>query len=339
MKDYSAQEALVDSYVRQNNIEAAVRLLCELIVDSARGRDFIQAEAFRAKLLKVDAFALPQILECTEIIEDEKKRAIEERHSSLWAKLYESLSALEGNALYYALTREVYEEADTVFQQGDQHSRLYFIHRGRLAVTWRDGPRETVLKEVGPGDLVVADGFFSDSVCTISLVALTRVEAAALDKAAAAKWEKEFPALENKLIDFCRNSQDVSLLVKKRGVERRRHARIKLQATLAVQLLNDQGEAVGKPFRGELLDISRGGIAFLVSVRERKTAKALLGRRVLLAMAMPQPNPRFKATRRGIVVALTHFPFEGHYLHVRFDEILDDNQTELLLMLPRSHAL
>ncbi len=339
MKDYSAQEALVESYVRENNLEAAVKLLCELIADSAKGRDFLQAEAFRSKLLKVDPFALPQILECTEIIEDEKNRAIEERHTSLWARLYQTLSSVEGNALYYALEREVYEEGDIVFQQGEQRSKLYFIHHGRLAMTWRDGPRETVLKEVGPGDLVVADGFFSDSVCTISLVALTRVEVVSLDKSILSRWEKEFPALENKLIDFCRSSQDITQLVRKRGVERRRHARIKLHSTIAVQLLDDRGEAVGKPFRGELLDISKGGIAFLVPVRERKTAQSLLGRKVLAAMAIPRPNPRFKATRQGLIVALTHFPFEGHYLHVRFDEVLDENQTELLLMLPRSQPL
>lgn len=336
MEDHSTREELVNSYVRQNNVPAAVRLLCEMIVESARKKDFVRAEALRSRLLQVDAFALPQILECTDVIEEEKRQAIEVRHSNLWVKLYKMLSALEGNALYYALKREVYEEADAVFHQGEQHSRLYFIHRGRLAIIWRDGIRETVIKEVGPGEIVVADGFLSDSVCTISLLALSNVEVAYLEKATLLGWEKEFPALENKLVEFCQSAQDISLLLKKRGVDRRNHARIKLQAPIAVQLLNDAGDAVGKPFRGELLDVSRGGLAFLLSVRERKTARALLGRRVVLAMALPRPNPKFKATKKGTIVAITHFPFEGHYLHVRFDEVLSESQTELLWLIPRS---
>ncbi|MHC1742961.1 MAG: cyclic nucleotide-binding domain-containing protein [Syntrophobacteraceae bacterium] len=335
MKDYSAQEELVDSYVRQNDIKAAVKLLCEMIVESARNRDFALAEAFRSKLLKVDAFALPEILECTDIIEEEKRQAIEERHSNLWADLYKKLSPLEGNALYYALKKEVYHDTDTIFVQGELHARLYFIHRGRLALIWRDSSRETIIREVGPGEVVVADGFFSDSVCTVSLAALTRVEAAYLEKAVLLQWQKEFPALENKLVDFCRGHQDTSVLVKKRGVDRRSHSRIKVRATIGVQLLSDGGAPIAKAFRGELLNISRGGTAFLIPVRKRETARALLGRKVAVAFAMPQPTPTFKATKRGRIVAITHFPFEGHYLHVRFDEVLSEGQTELLLLLPR----
>ncbi len=337
MKDYSAQEELVDSYVRQNDIKAAVRLLCEMIVKSARSRDFIQADAFRSKLLKVDAFALPEILECTDIIEEEKRQAIEERHSSLWASLYEKLSSLEGNALYYALKKEAYEETEAVFLQGELHARLYLIHRGRLALIWRDGDRETIIKEVGQGEVVVADGFFSDSVCTVSLVALSKVEVAYLEKAALLKWQKEFPAIENKLADFCRGSPDTSMLVKKRGVDRRGHSRIQLRAAVGVHLLGEAGAPIGKAFRGELLDISRGGTAFLIPIRKRDTARALLGRRVAVAFAMPQPTPTFKAVKRGVIVAVTHFPFEGHYLHVRFDELLNESQAELLLLLPRDH--
>lgn len=335
MKDYSQQEELVDSYVRQNNTAAAVKLLCEMIVESARNKDFFQADAFRSRLLKVDAFALPEILECTDIIEEEKRQAIEERHSNLWANLYKVLSPLEGNALYYALKKEVYQETDTVFQQGDLHPRLYFIHRGRLALIWRDDARETIIKEVGQGEVVVSDGFFSDSVCTVSLIALSRVEAASLEKTMLLKWQKEFPALENKLVDFCRGAPDTSMLVKKRGVDRRSHSRIRVRAAIGVQLLSEAGTPIGKAFRGELFDISRGGTAFLIPVRKREIARALLGRRVAVAFSMPHPTPMFKATKLGVIVAITHFPFEGHYLHVKFDDALTESQAELLLLLPR----
>jgi hypothetical protein len=334
MEDSSRQEETIQACLNQNNTEGAVKLLFDMIVESAKRKDFDRAEALRARLLEIDSLALTEIIQSAEVIEEEKRRAIDEKHIAIWSGLYRDLSPEEGNALYFSLKNEVCEATQTVFKQGQQHSRLYFVNRGQLALIWRNGRREAVLRKIGPGQVVAADGFFSESVCTISLVALTQADLAYLDKEVLVKWESAAPALEGKLRDFSRRSEDVTLLLKEQGIERRIYHRVMVSGATAVQLMSGSGTPVAKPFRGDIADISIGGASFFANIRDRKTARALLGRNVVLSLAIPGKDPQMKFNKKGYIVAVNHVPYEGFCLHVRFDEILTPMETEELHHLP-----
>lgn len=327
MDDYSLRESLVDTYVAQDDTKAAVGLLFELIIECARRKDFGRAEGFRARMMDVDPFALTEIIQSGEIIEEAKRQSIDGEHAALWSDLHAVLTPEEGSAVYLGLKTLTIDATDTLFHQGEQHSRLYFIRRGNLAVLWRTGDREDVLKRLGPGDVAAADGFFSESVCTVSLVALSRAELAYLEKETLIEWEKPFPALEGKLRDYVRASCDIPSLLRQRSVERRSQRRLKTPGSIMVQLLSGTGSPLGKPFRGDLADVSRGGAAFFAGIRDRKTSRALLGRPVVLTIPIPGNVPPLKFIRKGTIVAISHSPFEGSCLHVELEERLSEQET------------
>ena len=334
MDPISRQEELVNSHLEQNDRESAVKLLFEMIVQCARVKDFARAEALRARLIEIDDLALTEIIKSAEIIEEEKRQAVDTVHRTVWADLYGRMSSGEGTAFYHALTREVREAMQTVFNQGEQHPKLYLVDRGELALLWRDGPREIVLRRLGPGEIALADGFFSESVCTVSLVTLSRSELAVLDREALTAWEKDYPAIEGKLREFCARVHDTPSLLKQKGVERRGHNRRMISGNAAVQLFSGLGKPVAKPFRGDVADISRGGLAFMVNISDRRTVRALLGRNVGFTVTIPGVEPRVKLTKRGFIVAISHVPFEGYCLHVKFDELLGLREMEEIMVLP-----
>jgi CRP-like cAMP-binding protein len=325
---------MLHAYLSRNNTGAAVKLLFEMIVESAKSKDFRRAEALRARLLEVDPLALTEIIKSAEIIEEEKSHALDEGHLSIWSDLYSRLSPEEGHALYFALQTGVWEATQTVFGQGEQHSRLYFVNRGDLALLWREGRREVVLGKIGSGQIAAADGFFSESVCTISLAALSHAELGYLEKEVLLEWEKEFPSLEDKLREYCRKTRDTAALLKEHGVERRCFHRLPVSGSLTVQLMSGAGNPVAKPFRGDITDISDGGTAFFVNLRDRKTARALLGRDALLSIPVPGSEPRMDIHGKGHIVAIHHVPYEGYCLHVRFEEALSREETATLRLLP-----
>ena len=72
MDELSHQEELIDQYVKENNKEAAVKLLFDLIVSYAKKKNFEKAETLREKLFEVDSMALNEIIKSGDIIEEEK---------------------------------------------------------------------------------------------------------------------------------------------------------------------------------------------------------------------------------------------------------------------------
>ncbi len=105
MGDLSEHEKLIEQYMSEGNTEAAVQLLSELIVKSAKDKKFDRAEALRVRLFEVDSMALKEIVKTGEIIETERSKAIDKGHLTTWSELYASLVAEETNALFYGMQR------------------------------------------------------------------------------------------------------------------------------------------------------------------------------------------------------------------------------------------
>ncbi len=334
MDAISRKEELLNAHLERNDKDGAVKLLFEMIVQCARAKDFARAEAFRARLIQIDDLALTEIIKSAEIIEEEKSQAVDPVHRRVWSDLYDLLSPGEATAFYHALTMETRDVMQTVFNQGEQHTKLYLVDAGELALLWRDGPREIVLRRLGAGEIAVADGFFSESVCTVSLVTLSRSRLAGLDREVFSTWEKDYPAIEGKLREFCSRAYDTPSLLREKGVDRRGHTRKTISGNAAVQLFSASGKPVAKPFRGDVADISRGGVALMVNIGDRKTARALLGRNVGFTVTIPGAEPKVKLTKRGFIVAVSYIPFEGYCLHVKFDALLDAVEMEEIWELP-----
>jgi CRP-like cAMP-binding protein len=324
VEEIAGQEALVDQYVAQKNIEAAVKLLFDLIVDRAKAKDFARAKAFWERLSEVDPLALPEITKSGEMIEEEQRGAIDHNHLDVWSELYGTLTTEETNTLYYAMKEQAYDPDHIILQQGDSDTHLYFIDSGQVKVISSQEGMEVLVDTLGSGSIVGVDTFFANTVCTTSLVTLTVVKLRVVDKDVLPEWEEACPSLEPKLHQYCLKFESVDHLLKKKGLNRRSHKRVSISGKGIFQVLNIDGDPVGKAFRGNLSDISIGGLSFFLKISRKEAGRLLLGRALHIRFALPQGAAQKEIDTSGRVVAVRSHPFEDYSVHIKFDRMLSE---------------
>lgn len=321
MTDLLQQEKLIDRYIAQNDTDAAVKGLYSLIVQYAKAKNFTKAEALREKLFKVDAMALTEIVNAAEIIEKEKSESVSrnQQHLSILSDLYNRLTQEEINALYLGLESKIYDANQLIFRQGHGNSRLFFVIQGKLKLVHTGKTEEIVLRTLTAGDIAGEDTFFLVSMCTSSLVALTQVELSCLERSVLQKVAEKYPGVELKLQKLCQEKQKAYTETRDKGIEYRQHPRIACSGRVSVQFLSAAGQPLGKKFRGELSDISKGGICFLIRIPKKETVRRLLGRKLKLKFALGRGENRNPVEQTGSVVALSDRLFGDYSVHVKFD--------------------
>ena len=324
-------ENFVDPHIAGGDTIATVESLFKMIVKSAREKDFKTAEQLRERMLEIDPMALDEIISSAEIIEEEKSQALDPIHMQIWSKLYDMLDTAEKNELYYALQDAVLEINQPVFLQGKLDTNLYFINQGQLKMIYQDKAGDVLLYSLGPGQLAGQENFFSNTVCTTSLVTLSNVNLKYLEKRALLKWKKVFPGLEQKLIDFCAAFPNATTLLQSKKMDRRGLKRVKISGKGLIKLLNRAGEPIGKSFKGHLSDISVGGLSFEIRISKKETARLLLGRRINIAFNYSRGMPNTSIDQNGIIVGVYPFPFEDYSIHVKFDKMLDRSVIDAFL--------
>ncbi len=342
MENIIEKERLVREYLDQDNKEAAIKLLFELVVLCAKDKNFEAAEAMRSRIFEIDAMALSEIIRSGEIIEEEKSLAIDRGHREIWVKLYDSLSVEEANTLYFALKKATYQTGETISHQGDLKPRLYFINGGRVKVVYfRDG-QEVFLRNVEPGQLAGEDTFFLTTLCTTSVIALCRTELSYLDSNILNLWMTTSPLLESKLYSFASKTDKIPDLLKAQTIDRRRMRRIPFGGKATAQLMNSSDNQVGKPFKMNMGDISRGGASFYVRISKREAASLLLGKRLRISYLPPQMgDPSHIIEQSGTIVALCFHPFEDCAVSVTFDSPLPEallDQLEQISQPPQDEV-
>ncbi len=324
MGNFSKDEELVDQYVRQNDKESAVKLVFDLIVRYARKKNFVKAEALREKLFELDPMSLTEIIKSAEIIEEEKNGSIDHDHLDIWSALYDSLTTEEAHTLYLALKNGVYDTDDPIFRQGELNPYLYFINHGQLKVFYSKEGREILLETLAPGDIAGEDTFFSITVCTKSLTTLSRAKLSFLEKDIFAKWQKEFPTLSGKLNDYCLMLSKPVDLFNEEGMDRRSYKRLRISGKLMFQILNRSGNPIGKAYKGNISDISVGGLSFDIKTT-KKNALLLLARSLNVKFILPRSKSRIQIERNGMIIGVTGNHLNGSYtIHMKFDKMLSE---------------
>ncbi|MEZ4528758.1 MAG: HEAT repeat domain-containing protein [Desulfobacterales bacterium] len=319
---------------------SVVNMLFDAVVKYAKEKNFEKAEAMHKQLVDTDPMAIAEIIRAREIIEQEKKEGaeIEQDHLQIWSELYDSLTPDEANALYYALEEAVYEADEVIFRQGERNSRLWFIREGELKLIFRQGEKESLLKIAEGSDIVGEDTFFTLSHCTTSLVSLSRVKLNFLESSVLEKWEKDFPALESKLHDYCLRLERIHEIIRGKGIERRSRKRFSLKGTVSAHIISSAGTPTGKIFKGSLSDISEGGISFSIRTSSRKKISPLLGRQLEMSFAFPlalvqelDMGIKFPGNESGInvsvigtVIAISYHYENDYSTHIRFETTLSD---------------
>ncbi len=320
MDSVTKQEKIIDQYLSEGDQDAAVKELFELIVECAKRHDFIKAETLRDKLFEVAPMALNEISRSGDIIDDEKSRSIDDGHRKKWSKLYSNLTTEEANELYFAMKENVYNEGEKIFSVGDADNNLYFLDSGEAKMVYVK-ENEKTLKILEPGDIAGEDTFFyTTSAKTVSLIANSKVKLRSLGREIQERWKDNFPALEQKLHEYCDKSGPVSEILMKKGMSRRRNKRKKLKGKVSVQLLNSSGAPTGKQFLGALCDISISGLSFTFKLSNNEVAHRLLGANIKTQLVVPEGNASKKIEQTGKIVGIGYYVLSDHSIHVRFDQ-------------------
>ncbi len=317
-----------------------VTMLFDSIVKYAKEKNFEKAEVMHKQLVDTDPMAIAEIIRAREIIEQEKKEGteIEQDHLQIWPELYDSLTPEEANALYYAMEEAVYEADEVIFRQGERNHRLWFIREGELKLIFKQADRESLLKILESGGIVGEDTFFTISLCTTSLVSLSRVKLNFLDSSVLEKWEKDFPALESKLHDYCLRMERIHDILLGRGLERRTRKRFSLQGTVSAHIISSSGTPTGKVFKGSLSDISEGGICFFIRTSSRKKISPLLGRQLEMSFLFPLSLVQeldmgikfpgnesvLRVSVTGTVIGISYHYENDYSTHIRFETTLSN---------------
>jgi CRP-like cAMP-binding protein len=320
------QEQLVEQYIKQDNQEAAAKLLFELIVKYAKQKNFNKAEALRDKLYEAAPMALNEIVKSGEIIEEEKSQSIDQNHLKIWRDLYDRLESGEASELYYTMKPCSFTAGQAVFKQGDNNPNLYFVQDGQLDLSRYDQKhgQEKVLKQLKAGDVANLEPFFSFTVCTTSLTAISESKLTCLENSILAKWTDTFPGLEAKLSSFCHGQNKVSDLVKKTGADLRAHERFIVSHRAVIQLLDNAGKPVQNPFKISLFDISAGGFSFGLKINKKEQAAQFLGHQLYMQTVYRLEGTPKKVGQKGKIVAVHLQPFGESSIHVQFQSPLDE---------------
>ncbi len=317
MSDLSEKEKQVDVLLGQGKKKAAVALLFQLVTEYARRKNFPRAEAMRDRIYDADDMALNEIIKSGEIIEQEKSQGIDQKHRVTWAKLYNGLTTEEANTLYYALksNKKKYEPDAPVFRQGQHMPHLFFIDQGQVKQFYSQNDGEKLLGNLGPGEIAGLDSFFNISVCTTSLVTLTRACTTSLSPEDYRRWQETMPTLATKIRHFCDEMESAIQIMRKKGMNRREHSRLKMDGPIGYQVLRHNGQPLGREFRGDIADISVGGLSFFMKTSNKQQALLLLGRRLKVRF-----GPAVSETiQTGIITGVIHHLFTDYSIHLKFD--------------------
>ena len=248
------------------NKEELVKQLCNQIEQAAKDKNFKQAEMLRNRLLEVDSTALTEIIKAAEIIEEEKTAGIDGEHLEIWENLYSTLTPEETNCLFYSMRRVVIPPKKIILSHGAYNTRLFFIDSGKVTIIFPKKGKNTVLAQLGRGNLLGEYSFTSISLRSATAVSHTEVNLYVLDNQVTDTWHDEYPGLYGKIIDFCIKHGSLEDISRWKALEKRNKPRYPVSGPLQGTLLSKEGEKTETSFKGSLADISLEGCAFEIKL-------------------------------------------------------------------------
>ena len=277
-------EAEIKKFLQRGDSIGAGKLIYnEALAAGSRG-DFRSAELLKNRLLEVDPMALEDLWRLDRMLQDKQNAEESGISGDLKTRLLENFSQAECNAIIKALRPEAYREGDRIVNAGETDCSLFFVSAGALGVHCYSAGEEIFLKKVGANAILGGQQFFSVSVWTTSVHALTDVKLLVLDSEAFSEICQKFPYIEPKLREYCLRYDKITALLEMTGADRREFPRYSASLEANYILLDPFGYKTKKIFRGKLLDISKSGLSIKVGVSSKETARMLLGRQIITSL-------------------------------------------------------
>jgi CRP-like cAMP-binding protein len=319
----NAVELKVKQYLADGDKKAAADHLREQAMVAINEGDLAAAELLRDRFAELAPFAQKELLEMEDLIGNLSAGGASPKVLALWESLSRAVGRAEFALLFQLAQKENYQKGEIVIKSGETDNCLLFLNSGSLGMSCNSGEQEVFLRRLKPGEIVGCDYFFSVSIWTITLKALSRVQLLMIDQHIWAEMLAQFPGFEENLRGYCQRFASVAELIRMSNDERRRVSRYPAQLATHHTLLGPFGRKGKRRFRGMLIDISATGLAFQAKLASRKISGTLLGRQVISTLQLPDS---VDCELRGLVVAVK-LKDEGqgvYSVHVRLVDGLAD---------------
>jgi CRP-like cAMP-binding protein len=328
-------ERQINELLAQKKTDEVLTFITQLIDKCSQKKQFRAAYKLRDWLIEINPMALTEIIHTAELIEEAKQAAIDTIHLETWKKLTDILSIEEFSSLYHAMTLKTYPRGKTIVQQGTNARTLLFINSGQLQTQVLNRDTLVPLNVKEAGEIVGAETFFEASVWTITAKSLG-CEMFLLSRAKLESLKKHHPSLEAKLSDFCSSFQSTSTQLQKNKKNRRLFRRRDLSGRMTFAVLNKSGREISNEAKGNLLDISVGGVAFSIHSSQKKNAVTLFGRQ--LRVSINTGVASHILIRKGTVQAVRDMDLIGneYSLHLEFSKQLTNSELQQILGSHRS---
>lgn len=320
------QQGEVQALLSKGLQDEALQLLSALIENCANKQDFNTAYQLREWLIEVNPMALTEIIHTAELIENAKLAAIPKDQLKTWQSLVDALSSEEFPSLYHEMTKKRYAKGQLIVEQGALARALLFINSGSVMIESRSQGRLRPIQTKGAGEVLGAGVFFTASVWTVS-VKSNGCELSLLPRKKLDKLLKHYPSLESKLSEFCNNFHSTSQQLDTGSNNRREFTRKDASGRVTFVVLDAKGNAISSEAKGNLLDISMGGIAFSIHSSLKKNAIALFGRQ--LKVSLKTIDSSIQLVRHGKVKAVRDIDLIGneYSLHIEFNKQLSGSEV------------
>ena len=311
----------IESLVAEDKKGEALEVIIGLIKTAAQNKQFDKAEALQEWLLQIEPMALAESIHATELIEESKIALIDQEFYLIWKSIVDILTTEEIIAFYHAMNCKSYANGEHIVKQGQIHSELFFVNTGRVQMYTHIEGREIPLQIIQEGGVLGHGTFFELSVWTSSAKS-QGAEVYALSFDNLQKLENKFPGIESKLSDYCSHIDTSTTLLNKMRRSRRELERKVISGKLSFLLLGADGKKTDVEGRGNILDISQGGLCFTVHSSKRKNTYQLFGKPICLTIKRSNSKPQIE--RNGRILAVRDHDIIGnaYSVHVQFDTIL-----------------
>jgi HEAT repeat protein len=327
---FAAREAGIIRTAMSGDRSGAARQLFELITECVQEGDLFNAERLKERFSEINPNAIAEIIQAAELIEEAKSGVQVRGYLDIWSNLLHELTSEEFSAIYHELENRTLEPEEILVRQGERNDELFFVNHGTVRVFYKKNDRKIYIKSLSDGDLA-GENFFSTSVWTVSMSAVTESRISVLKRACFERWKEAYPGLEEKLKNFYNRTNNIRDLLQRKGLNRRNYDRYTLSRKVDFQVMDTPGKPIGQKFKGRLADVSRGGLSMVFRMAQQKHIRVLLGRN--MRITIPVAGSPSELDVQGQVLSIQPADEEmGEYkISLVFDEELEQEELQTVL--------